>query len=103
MSRMNISLPPQLEKFVQDRVKSGRYTSASEVICEALHLLATHDRAVDEGFVRLQADVEAGLRELDAGKSKPFDEEALQRIKRTGRAKLQATKSTAKLLVKPML
>lgn len=93
MSTMNISLTPQLEKLVQDRVKSGRYTSASEVIREALRLLDTHDRALDEGLARLQADVEAGLRELDAGKSRPFDEEALERIKQTGRARLQAVKS----------
>src|ERR1700676_3495464 len=92
MSTMNISLTPQLEKLVQDRVKSGRYTSASEVIREALRLLETHDRAVDQGFARIQADMEAGLRELDAGKSKPFDEEALERIKQTGRARLKAVK-----------
>ena len=94
MSTMNVSLTPQLEKLVQDRVKSGRYTSASEVIREALRLLDTHDRALDEGLARLQADVEAGLRELDAGKSRPFDEEALESIKQTGRARLQAIKSS---------
>jgi antitoxin ParD1/3/4 len=94
MSTMNISLTPQLEKLVQDRVKSGRYTSASEVIREALRLLETQDRARDQGFARLQADVESGLRELAAGQSKPFDDAAAERIKQLGRAKLQAVKST---------
>jgi len=95
MSTMNISLTPQLEKLVQDRVKSGLYSSASEVIREALRLLESHDRAVDQGLARLRADVDAGLRELDEGKSKPFDAEAVERIKRAGRAKLEAVKSTA--------
>ena len=33
---MNISLTPELEKFVTDQVKSGQYKSSSEVIREAL-------------------------------------------------------------------
>jgi antitoxin ParD1/3/4 len=94
MSTMNISLTPHLEKLVQDRVKSGRYTSASEVIREALRLLESHDQAVDSGLARLKADVDAGLRQLDAGQSAPFDADAVERIKRAGRAKLQAVKST---------
>ena len=95
MSTMNVSLTPQLEKLVQDRVKSGRYTSASEVIREALRLLETHDRAIDSGLAQLRADIDAGLRQLDEGKSSPFDEAAVERIKRRGRerlAELQAAK-----------
>ena len=91
---MNISLTPQLEKLVQDRVKSGLYSSASEVLREALRLLESRDRAA-EGLARLRADVDAGLKELDEGKSKPFDAEAVERIKRDGRAKLASVKSTA--------
>jgi antitoxin ParD1/3/4 len=94
MSTMNISLTPQLEKLVQDRVKSGRYTSASEVIREALRLMEAHDRALNQGLTRLQSDVQEGLRALDAGESAPFDDQALERIKRTGRAKLKAVKSS---------
>jgi antitoxin ParD1/3/4 len=94
MSTMNISLTPQLEKLVQDRVKSGRYTSASEVIREALRLMETHDRALDQGLAQLQSDVQEGLRDLEAGRSSPFDDAAVERIKRAGRAKLQAVKSS---------
>ena len=36
---MNVSLTPELEKFVAAKVESGRYTSASEVVREALRLL----------------------------------------------------------------
>ena len=43
---MNVSLTPELDKFVSSKVDSGRYTSASEVIREALRqLLEEHDRA----------------------------------------------------------
>lgn len=40
---MNVSLTPELEKFVNDKVKSGMYYSASEVIREGLRLLKERD------------------------------------------------------------
>ena len=42
---MNVSLTPELEKFVSTKVESGRYNSASEVVREALRLLEEHDSA----------------------------------------------------------
>jgi antitoxin ParD1/3/4 len=61
---MNVSLTPELENFVAGKVKSGRYTSASEVVREALRLLEEHDRARIAAFNR-----ELGMRldELDRG------------------------------------
>ena len=41
---MNVSLTPELEKFVNEKVKSGLYNSASEVLRESLRLLKEHDR-----------------------------------------------------------
>jgi putative addiction module CopG family antidote len=41
---MNVSLTPELKKIVAERVSSGRYASASEVIREALRLLEEHDQ-----------------------------------------------------------
>ena len=40
---MNISLTPELEAFVMEKVRSGYYNSASEVIREALWLLKERD------------------------------------------------------------
>ena len=37
---MNVNLTPQLEEMVRRKVASGLYNSASEVIREALRLLA---------------------------------------------------------------
>ena len=41
---MNVSLTPELESFVQRKVASGLYTSASEVIREGLRLLEEQER-----------------------------------------------------------
>ena len=42
---MNVSLTAELEKFVNTKVQTGRYNSASEVVREALRLLEEHDQA----------------------------------------------------------
>lgn len=40
---MNVSLTPELEKFVGRKVESGLYNNASEVVREGLRLLKEHD------------------------------------------------------------
>jgi antitoxin ParD1/3/4 len=41
---MNVSLTPELEAIIQERVESGRYSSANEVVRQALRLLEEHER-----------------------------------------------------------
>ena len=57
---MNISLSPALEKFVQDKVASGLYNSVSEVIREALRLLASKDNISSDRIAQLNKDIEEG-------------------------------------------
>ena len=40
---MNVSLTPELEKFVDSKVESGLYNNASEVVREGLRLLKEQD------------------------------------------------------------
>jgi antitoxin ParD1/3/4 len=42
---LNISLPDELGEFVRERVATGRYTSASEVVREALRLMKQAEAA----------------------------------------------------------
>ena len=67
---MNISLPPQLEALVKQKVASGHYTSASEVVREALRLLDDYDRR----RTALRRDMEAGLK---SGPAAPADVETV--------------------------
>ncbi len=86
---MNVSLPPELEKFIHDRVAAGLYSSASEVVREGLRLLVER-RALREARIEtLRAEVALGLDSLDAGRGVPFDDELLADVKRRGREILQ--------------
>lgn len=40
---MELSLTPELEKFIQDKIESGLYHSTREVIQESLRLLQTYE------------------------------------------------------------
>jgi antitoxin ParD1/3/4 len=64
---MNVSLTPELDNFVAGKVESGRYTSASEVVREALRLLEEHDRARSAQLAGFNKDVAARLASLDRG------------------------------------
>jgi antitoxin ParD1/3/4 len=75
---MNISLPPQLEDFVKQKVAKGAYHSASEVVGEALRLLEERDALQAQKLETLQKDIKQGLESLDNGQGKPLDVEAIK-------------------------
>ena len=71
---MNVSLTPELEHFIQTKVNSGMYTSASEVIRESLRLLHTHDDLQNQRIKQLNQEIDIGLQQLNAGKKIPAHE-----------------------------
>lgn len=73
---MNVSLTPELERLVKDKVETGRYASSSEVIREALRLLEARDRKEAEQLEALRRDIRAGL---DSGSGRAFDGADLKR------------------------
>ena len=64
---MNVSLTPELEKFVSTKVESGRYNSASEVVREALRLLEEHDQARATQLAEFNRELSARLDSLNRG------------------------------------
>ncbi len=69
-------------------MRSGRYSSASEVIRAALRLLEDHEREQAVRFEQLKADVQKGIDQLDAGQSRELTAEVFEDIKARGRAEL---------------
>ena len=62
---MNISLTPTLEKFVQDKVASGLYNSVSEVIREALRMMASKDKVSQDRLAQLNKEIEEGWNDTE--------------------------------------
>jgi len=80
---MNVSLTAQLESYVQQKVATGMYNSASEVMREALRLMAEKDALQAIKLESLRNDIQQGLAALDGGKGKVLDIEAIKAKGRT--------------------
>jgi len=72
---MNVSLTPELEKFIDDKVESGLYNNASEVVREGLRLLKEHD----EIRLKWREQIERGWLEAQRGELVDGDD-AFRRI-----------------------
>ena len=111
IEQMNISLSPQMARFIRGKVKKGAYTNASEVVRDAVRrmqeaeLFKTRQAALihfEEDLTqaernRIHAGVEQGMRDIDAGRYEDHDADGLRNLakelvataikKPTGRAK----------------
>jgi len=66
-STLNISLTPELEQFIESRVASGRYQTASEVVRAGLRLLEDRERERDAVVDEIRAHIRAGIDQADRG------------------------------------
>lgn len=79
---MSITLAPQLEQLVNDKVRSGAYRSPEEVLGEALRLLDERERKLSA----LRADIHLGLDQVAQGDVSSLNIEALLETLRAKRA-----------------
>jgi antitoxin ParD1/3/4 len=84
MSNLNVSLTDELVSFVKTKVASGRYTSSSEVVREALRIMERHEQTESERLRLLQQAWRDGI---ESGDFRPLDMEA---VKAEGRKRLMA-------------
>lgn len=64
---LNVSLTPELERFVSSKVASGRYQSASEVIREGLRLLEEREVTKQAALEEVRRKIAIGLEQADRG------------------------------------
>jgi antitoxin ParD1/3/4 len=82
---MNVSLTPELEHFIQAKVESGLYHSASEVIREGLRLLKERDAFSEMKLAALREEIKQGVEQADQGL---FSTKTIDDIKAEGRCRL---------------
>lgn len=76
---MNVSLTPELDRYVEEKVRSGQYRSASEVLRESLRVLQRLDEERQARLDALRQKIDRGLDELDRGMGVD-GEEAFDRV-----------------------
>ncbi len=85
---MDISLTPELERLVNDKIHAGEFKTASDVICEGLKLLSERDTDHED----LRAEIRAGFEAAARGKYSEYDvdnaSELAMRIQARGRQRI---------------
>ncbi len=84
---MSAVIPPEFQQFVIDGIASGRFRSEDEAVKEGLDLL----RSREQKLHALRLDIQAGLDDLEAGRSSPFD---VEDIIRRGRHRLNTARTS---------
>ena len=82
---MNVSLTPELERRISEKVESGLYNTAREVVRAGLRLLFEADEAREQQLARFRADIEIGWEQAERGElidGETFRREFDERLKR---------------------
>lgn len=77
---MNVSLTPELEAMIQEKVATGRYGSASEVVREALRLMEKHEQRQQDRLEELRREIQKGVDQIERGEYHTYDEEGLKQL-----------------------
>jgi len=78
---MTITLPPELQAFVEAEIASGKYSTADDLLGKALQLL--RDKGKREELLH---EIDKGIADSETGRVKVFDDAAVELIKAKGRA-----------------
>ena len=92
---MNVSLTPEMESWIQQKVQSGYYQSASEVVRDAIRLLHDYDGQRATKLLELRAELLKGMDDIEMGRVKRVDEHFLDDIEARGRKRLEAEQNAA--------
>jgi antitoxin ParD1/3/4 len=87
---MNVLLKPELEKFIDDQVRSGRYDSAADAINAAVAQLQAERDFTGLSLDELRSEVDRGLAEADRGEFVEFSAEDVIAERRAALASKQA-------------
>jgi antitoxin ParD1/3/4 len=68
-----VSLPKELQEFVKESVKSGRFSAESEVVVEAVERLKVREDFQQFQFKELQQKIQVGLDAVERGEVAPWD------------------------------
>ena len=88
---MNVSLTTEMEQWVQQKVASGLYTSASEVVREALRALYEKESKRSAKLANLREALRAGMESADRGDLGEWNEGISKEIKALGRGRRRGT------------
>lgn len=95
---MEITLPAELEKLINEKIESGYYDSPGEVVREGLQLLKEQDQLRQLRREKLRREIQKGIDDMREGRYKTYNsaEEMMEDIIGEAKAEFEARKSNGK-------
>jgi len=85
---MHINLSPEIEQYLQSKIKTGFYSNASDVIRDALRRM----REEDEKIEALRAAVRRGDEQIERGEGTAYTPELLDKAMKQATVNVRAGK-----------
>lgn len=70
---MTVSLKPEIQAFLERKVRNGEYASAEEAANSLLQRFISHAELSDSDLDELKAKVAVGIEQADRGELEPWD------------------------------
>jgi antitoxin ParD1/3/4 len=83
----NLPLMPTREELIAQKMQSGRYQSASEVVREGLPLPEDRDRLRVAGLQEVRRKIQVGLDQLERGERISGDEALKELVRKSAAAR----------------
>lgn len=71
---MDISLPQNIEKILRNKVAEGIFKTMDDAVLFAIQLAFVDDTISPERIAQLNAEIEKGWQDMEAGKGRPCEE-----------------------------
>jgi antitoxin ParD1/3/4 len=84
---MNVSLTPELERYITQKIESGLYQTASEVVRAGLRLLKEKEELHQQTLEELRREIQIGIDEADRGELSSLDAQGTLKGIRAARGK----------------
>jgi antitoxin ParD1/3/4 len=84
VSKITVTLPSDLEAFIDARVASGRFATAGDAVREGLRLLEEREQERDAVLAELRQEIEVGVAQAKAGQlrdGRTFFEKLRQKVR----------------------
>ena len=83
---MTVSLTPEMQSFIAEKVRAGQFASADEAVNALLAMTMAQERLTPEDVAELRAALDPAIAEADRGEFTAFTAEDVIREGRAARA-----------------
>ncbi len=71
---LTVSIPTRVDAFIKDRIASGRFETAGDVVGAAIALLEERERLREAIIDEIRREIEIGIAQADAGQVRDGEE-----------------------------